>query len=455
MRAPLISALLSTCLVSCSTNQAPQPNILLVSVDTLRWDYLATYGYPDGEITPAVTWLASHGTVYERGVTNAGTTIPAHGTMLTGHYARVHGARSNFHGKYPAIPTVTQALAEAGYQTGAFLSNEFLFKVGKLGDGFQADNTPFRDRERGGRPQYGDKTIRQTIEWLDQLDRRRPFFGFVHLWEPHGPHDLTEWADQRMGDYQGPLREGMTLRHIHEQVRELMSDEANVTAMRTLYAGEVNAADQHLGRLFKHLENSGLLENTLVIFTADHGQSLGEFGQQGHGPVHRETVIRVPFIVADFRAPRAQRSETRVGLVDIAPTIADAAGLEQRFDFSGRSLLRADTLAQDFPYFVEVALRQPTDTDWEKTSKSNQYDAEALGVYVDELKLVFKHDAYRLFETAPDRLRGKELDLADEAVSADYLRGLIDDFRQTRLDLSVDEVSDEDLKVLQSLGYVQ
>ena len=145
-----------------------------------------------------------------------------------------------------------------------------------------------------------------------------------------------------MQDYDGPLNDGMTMKLMHAP--EILGDEDEVEVMRTLYAGEVNLADQYLGRFLDHLEASGRLDNTVIIFTADHGQTLGEGGRHGHGPNHRESVIRVPFILADFRRRQPSESALRVGTIDIAPTIAAAAGLDQAFDYAGRSLMELDGL---------------------------------------------------------------------------------------------------------------
>lgn len=451
----LLSLLALTVLAGCARDAAEAPHILLVTVDTLRWDYLSTYGYPEADISPAAERIAAHGTVYEQAVATAGTTIPSHASMLTGVYARVHGARSNFHGKYPQIPTVTSALKDAGYRTGAFVSNAFLINIGLLGEGFEADNLPFEDPVRGPRPQPGDKTVAQAIEWLEQGAAEQPVFLWLHLWEPHGPYDPTDWSRARLADYDGYLADGVTLDHVRDNVRNIVASPDDLAALRTHYAGEVNLADQHLGRLLDHLAATGMLDETVIIYTADHGQSLGESGRMGHGPTHRETVIRVPLIVADFRNPRAERVATRVGTIDIAPTIAAAAGLDKRFDYAGRSLVSGEALADDWPYFAEVALRRETDRNWERTKDSTTYDPRALAVYTGPHKMTYRFGRYRLFETAPDLLIGRSVPMKDEPVMADYLQGLLESFQELEIDLSPGEVSEEDLRILQGLGYTQ
>lgn len=451
---PMLLAALAI-LSACAKAPDARPNIILISIDTLRWDYLNPYGYPEADVTPAVNRIAQAGMLFENAVATAGTTVPSHGSMLTGLYPRFHGARSNFHKKYPSIRTVTEALQDSGYDTGAFISAAFMMQRG-LDAGFDTDNTPFRDPVTGRKPQSGEKTVRQAVEWLDSSFTGQPFFMWLHLWEPHGPYDPTDWSRARLGDYDGFLKDGMTVEQARTRVKDIVDDPGHLHALRTHYAGEVNLADLHLVRFLDELEARGLLENSLVIFTADHGQALGEDGNMGHGAMHFETVIRVPLIVADFRQPRPGRSQTRVGIVDIAPTIAAAAGLGEAFDYSGRSLLDAPELADDWPYFAEVELRtKETHKNWERIKDSKTYDASAVAVYSGPFKMTFKHDAFELFETASELTVARPLNLQDEPVMADYLQGLIETFNETELDLSQDEISDEDLRVLQSLGYVQ
>lgn len=453
----LLLAMGTLVLGACAREPAGPPNIILVSIDTLRWDYLSTYGYEDPNHTPATSRLEANGIVYENAVATAGTTIPSHGSMLTGLYPRMHGARSNFHGKYPQVRTITEALQEAGYQTGAFLSVQFLIKTGLLGAGFEDDNLPFDDPVTGQRPQHGSKTVRQAMEWVDNKDPDRPMFMWMHLWEPHGPYDPTDWSRARMGDYDGFLKEGMSVEHARTRTQEIMNSPEHMQAMRTLYAGEVNLFDQYFGQFLDHLESTGELDNTVIIFTADHGQAMGENGRMGHGAMHAETVIRVPMIVADFRdkSTRGQRIETRVGTVDIAPTIAVLAGLDEAFDFSGRSLLEPEALADDWPYIAEVELRTPKEKRWDEIKESKGYDPKAVAVYAGNFKMTYRHGDYKLYETGTDLKVAKRLDMDAEAVMADYMQGLVDAFSATELDLTQDEISDEDLRILQSLGYVQ
>jgi arylsulfatase A-like enzyme len=455
MKHLILTILALSSLVSCTTERDERPNIVLVTVDTLRWDYLNTYGFPIAGHTPTATRLAENGTVFMNAVATAGTTIPSHGSMLTGQYARNHGARSNFHHKYPNVPTVTSALKDAGYQTGAFVSNLFLFNVGGLAEGFERTNFPAVNDPDQKHPYPGDLPVQAARDWMQELNPDDPMFLWLHLWEPHGPYEVNDWSREQLGDYDGMLVNGVSLEDIRFHVPEILNDPANVDAMKTIYAGEVRRADQLLGEFLDGLERAGKLDNTVVIFTSDHGQSLGEAQRMGHGPVHRETVLRVPLIIADFRNPRHHEVDTRAGTIDISPTIAELAGLNEPFDRAGQSLVDPESIDPEFAYFAETAVRSTTDKNWERVKDNKTYDVNALAVYSGDMKMVQKHGKARLYRTGNELLIAEPLKLRDEPIMADYLQGLIESFQATPVDLTSDQLSKEDLEALQGLGYTQ
>lgn len=452
MNKTIILFILTSILAGCSGDRDKKPNIILVSIDTLRWDYLSTYGYPDQEISPTVNWLAENGTVFDQAVASAGTTLPSHGTMLTGLYPRMHGARSNFHAIYPETKTIAQELSNAGYQTGAFVSINMLLGIGKMDRGFQHVNRPFKVVAGKRPPLQGSQTINQAAQWLDTLDPDKPAFLWLHLWEPHGPYDITEWARGKLADYDGFLKNGATTEYLLQRTAEIRNSEKHVAALQTIYSGEVNLVDQYLGQFFEDWKSRDLLANTVVIFTADHGQGLGERKKMGHGATHAEHVIRVPMILSDFRSPEHRRVQTRIGTIDISPTIAELAGLEQKFDWIGSSMLHPETLDPEKPYFAEVELRTSKD---KRQNHETWYDPNAVGVWSGDYKLVFRKGNYQMYETQTDNRFPKLIKSEEEPILFDYLAGLIETFQQTELDLKSGSVSEEQLRQLQGLGYVQ
>ena len=420
----------------------------------MRWDYLNPYGFQEPDFTPAVNRLAANGVVFGNAVATAGTTIPSHGSMLTGMYPRVHGARSNYHHRYPQVPTVTGALERAGYATGAFVSAGFLLQRG-LEDGFDATNGSSWKDEHDEAALNGLRTVRDAVAWLQSVDQGTPAFLWLHLWEPHGPYKASAWSEAQLADYDGPLKDGVSIDQTRTLKREILDDPGNLNALRTHYAGEVNRADRHIGALLDYFERAGKLSNTIFVFTADHGQGLGNGGLLGHGTTHIESVIRVPLIITDFRRPEPARVATRVGTIDIAPTIAEAAGLDDLFEHGGRSLLVPDLLEDDWPYFAEVALRTPKHKRWDEISSRGNYDPNAVAVYVGPYKMTYKQERYRLFRTREDWDEARVVRRGQEEETRRRLAGLIETFHETALDFSTDELSDEEIETLRSLGYTQ
>ena len=243
------------------------------------------------------------------------------------------------------------------------------------------------------------------------------------------------------------------MKHLLQQTKQIVDSKENVSAMQTIYAGEVNLADHYLGKFFEDWKARDLLSNTVVIFTADHGQGLGERKKMGHGAKHAEHVIRVPMIVSDFRAPQHQRVQTRVGAIDISPTIVELAGLEPGFNWFGSSMLNVENLSPDKPYFVEVELRTDGKDTWGFTGGG--YDPNAVAVWSGDFKLISRNGNYQLYETRVDNQFPKGLKQSDEPIMFDYLAGLIEAFQETELDMTSGDVTEDQLRELQGLGYTQ
>ena len=274
---------------------------------------------------------------------------------------------------------------------------------------------------------------------------------WFHIFEPHGPYDMTAYAREKIGAYQGILENGADMKTLLNNQQQILDSEENLRVMRQLYAGEVNLADQLVGSLLDSLEAQGQLDNTVVIFTSDHGQGLGEDRQMGHGATLWESVLRVPLIVTDFRNPRASVVNERVGVIDIATTISDFAGLDQGFDLNGQSLRDADrkSFDPDRPYFCAVELRPG------KSAQESWYDPDTMAVYSGDLKLVSHKNGLALYETRPDGHELTPVPRQSMAALAEYLEGLSQEYLSMESRAVASEISEADLEQLQGLGYVQ
>ncbi|QDV07403.1 Arylsulfatase [Planctomycetes bacterium Poly30] len=309
---------------------AKKPNVILITLDTVRADYLTCYGATTGS-TPAIDGLASEGTIFERAVSSSGLTPASHATILTGKFQYNHGVRvlsadSGFKLE-DEHETLATKFKEAGYRTAAVhsafpVSATFGFDRGfDHFDSFTAslEAKPGRDKVSWDVQTFqrrSDETTERTVSWLDEAvgdaaQQDQPFFLWIHYWDPHDPVKLPP------GDSWGPLMNSPELKDIADrQTRE--------------YAGEVRWQDQNIGTLLTALRTKGLLDNTVMAVTADHGQGL-EDGMElhrwsNHRMLYREQV-HVPLILRGPGVPAGQRLTDQVRTADVAPTLLDLAGI--------------------------------------------------------------------------------------------------------------------------------
>lgn len=384
------------------------PNLVLVSFDTTRPDALGAYGSTGGH-TPTIDALAREGTVFENVVAPMGATFPSHASMLTGLNPRQHGVRAN-HDRLPgSVSTLTERLADAGYDTAAFVSFGSMLSRGGLHQGFAVSSDEATGRSTGG-IRDGEEVTRMAVEWLAR-NRAAPFFLFLHYFEAHAPYRRTPYADQQLADYDGPLAGGADVKLFYSLGKKTPWTSENRRAMRVLYDGEVRELDRLVAPVLTALEERGLVNDTIVVLTADHGQALGENGVVGHGLSLQETVLRVPLIVRDPRATRApERVLGRVGLVDLTPTLLELAGLPPMDAVDGRSLagaLRGEPLS-DRLYYAEM--NEPL---WDKDP--TEIRRRDVAVYEGDLKAVHHRKGTRSYDLGDDPLAARPL--SDEARS--------------------------------------
>ena len=291
------------------------PNLLLITIDTLRADRLGVYGY-EGAETPAIDRLAAEGVRFAHAVTAAPTTLPSHATMLTGATPPRHGVRDNAAGILPeAATTLAEAFTVEEYATAAFVSAFVLDPRWGLSQGFETyDAPPVASGEAPASPQeaerLGELTVAAALEWM-QARGDEPWFVWLHLFDPHAPYAAPEPYSSRFAPEP--------------------------------YDGEIAYTDSLIARLRSGLEGLGVWTNTAVLLTSDHGEALREHGEPAHGFFLYEPTLRVPLIYRPAgTADRVGRVvDTPVALVDLFPTIAELWGLETPAAVEGRSLAAA------------------------------------------------------------------------------------------------------------------
>ena len=323
------------------------PNVLLVTVDTLRADHLEPYGY-SRPISPEIDDLAAAGVLFTDAITTAPTTAPALASVLTGRHIDTHGVRDNHSALPDGLHTLGEAFAAAGYDTAGFYGN------GAVRDGFGqglgrfepfGSNWFFRDAAGT------DK----AIAWLRSA--HEPWFLWIHYMDPHGPYRSSppeRSANLRYPETPELLRElpfgpgNYAIDAIPKYQR--LGDQTRVVDYLRRYDGEILGTDAEIGRLRTEIEGSGQRGRTLVVFTADHGESLGEDGYFfQHGHLLGEGSVRVPLILSHPRLPQGLRVDAGASLLDVFPTLASLVGVELPEGSEGRDLGPEIEAAREVP----------------------------------------------------------------------------------------------------------
>ena len=288
-------------------------NIVLITIDTLRSDRVSAYG-SDLVDTPNIDSFAEEGVLFSNAASTVPFTLPAHSSILTGLYPPGHGVRENVgYTLDDSIPTVAEVLSEGGWNTAGFVSAFVLDRRWGIGRGFgyyfdDFDLAEFDTPNLSSVQRSGDVTVAEAVRWLDDRPQNSPFFLWLHLYDPHDPYTPPE-----------PFKSMYPNRP---------------------YEGEVAYTDSLIGEFRNSLEERGLLDQSLVILTADHGEGLGDHGEASHGFFVYDTTIHVSLIVRPPVGSVAGRVvDSAVSHVDIFPTILDSVGLAAPKAVHGQSLL--------------------------------------------------------------------------------------------------------------------
>jgi len=307
----VIAALLAAALAARPT----PPSLVLITLDTTRADHLGCYGATRAA-TPSLDGLAKRGVRFDAVLSPTPLTAPAHASVLTGRVPRRHGVRDNAGFVLEAsIPSIAEQLARAGYDTRAFVSSFVLDRGVGLSRGFAAyddsvrvgDRRAFAHEERSAR-----QTIDAALASFPKLEA--PFFLWVHLYDPHLPYVPPEPFASRFAGRP--------------------------------YDGEIAFMDSEVGRLLDALKRrTGPI---VIAAVGDHGESLGEHGEEGHGVFLYQATQRVPMILAGPGVPMGKTVATTVGLIDLAPTLLELVGQGPLPGADGHSLV-AHLSGERFP----------------------------------------------------------------------------------------------------------
>jgi arylsulfatase A-like enzyme/Tfp pilus assembly protein PilF len=319
-RSPLGAAIVAVLLLAvgyCAWNRAPATapaarptNILLITLDTVRADRIGAYGYAAAK-TPNLDSLARDGVRFDDAAAAAPITGPAHAALFTGRYPGRLGVRDNASTPLPTdATTLAQVLSGRGFATGGFIGAFILDKPYGFAKGFAQFDSGFTRVDSGheaNAERRGSLVVDDAVKWIASLPADRPFFAWTHLYDPHAAYlppepFATEFAGRP-------------------------------------YDGEIAFVDQQIGRLLDALRARNALSRTLVIAIADHGESLGDHGEDEHGVFLYESVMRIPWIMSGPGLPRGGVIADQVRAVDLFPTLLEALGMSRVEGIDGESLV--------------------------------------------------------------------------------------------------------------------
>jgi arylsulfatase A-like enzyme len=377
-------------------------NVILIVVDALRADHLSLYGYPR-KTTPNLDGLANHGVVFLNTWAQSSWTIPSTATLLTGQYAYTHGLYDAYHWHLvPGISTVTQLYQREGITTAAFVANHLISEDSNFDVGFES----FHEIPYASAAQLN----RAFLHWLeDHKDER--FFAYLHYMEPHLPYAAPGNGLNRFGDppmSQGrlnPDRSEQLIQRIEKRLREISplriidrdlnpEEREFLDELIGLYDSEIAYWDEQFAALVQALKERGLMENTLLIVTSDHGEEFLDHGLLTHGQSLYSELLQVPLIFLNtHRAP--EKRKDMAGLVDLAPTLLALSHIPCDPGFAGRNLFSEST-APTF-LFAQTA------------HGLNRFEGEMVvkrSVFSERWKgiLTLDHDQMTLFDRITDPL---------------------------------------------------
>lgn len=416
-----------------SSSVSKPQNVLIVSIDTCRADFLSCYGFPL-KTTPVIDAIAQDSMVFDRAISPLPFTLPAHCSMMTGKVPPQHGVLDN--GLYTLSKeniTLAEILKEQGFSTAAFVSASVLDTEFGMAQGFDTYDDEFDDeRNTMGIPErLGGNTTDLTIQWIERHKTEQQFV-FVHLYDPHFTYDAPEPFASKFPDAKKP---------------ELLPDiPPNYTDRCSAYAGEIGYVDHCIGRIIGKLKELDRYDNTLIIITSDHGEMLGQHGESTHGYFTYQGNIRVPLVI---RVPGKEKHllvKGPVGIIDIVPTVCSALSTEIHHKIDGKDLLAYYNDTQPYPdrYVFSQSL-EPT-----------KYKANPLLTVITDQHNYTLTTHSELFDLNDDPYENDNL-VQEQAKRAHLMQGrlldILDRISKNKTE-SGEQASPEIIQKLESLGYI-
>ena len=352
-------------LAACGAPQREQPDIVLISLDSVRGDAL---DFRDVGTAPTLVELAERGSVFRNATSGSSWTLPAHVQMLSGMPPSLHGVVSDDLAIDPNTALLAEELQRAGYFTAGVFTADYLWGDFGFERGFDvyrsamtefdlqnhsSSRMPRGSKERARRllteANKGTtsplvlRALDKILTTLETSASDKPAFVFLHLFDPHYDYaPPAPWDTRFDPDYSGNIdgRDFWTNTNIWDESQSppRRIGDRDLQHLVALYRGEIGWTDSQLALIFKRLQRAGRLENALVIVTADHGEEFFDHGRRGHRATLYDEVTRVPLLIAPPGGASATEVDAQVSLSDVLPTALDYAGVEAPASSTGRSL---------------------------------------------------------------------------------------------------------------------
>lgn len=406
-------------------NDIRQPNIVLITMDTTRADHLSIYGYNKVK-TPNLERLAQRGLVFEQCVTASPFTLPAHCSIMTGLYPTFHGVRIN--GSTALAEnheTMAKSLSRRGYDCAAFIGAFVLDGRWGLKQGFSHydDNfnlNKYKQLDLGLVQRPAREIVDSAITWL-AARKEKPFFTWLHLYDPHIPYDPPE-----------PYRSA-----------------SSAPGSIGLYDGEIAAMDAQIGRYYDWLATNDLIDNTILILVGDHGEGLGEHGENTHGYYIYDYTVHVPLlIVTPFGKFQNLRRSEQVRTIDIFPTVEEMTGITLSTKLHGRSLL---------PLFYSATETEKRPAYSESLAPQIQYGWSPLYAWRQYPDKYIDAPRAELYNLKDDPGENTDIRLRQFPKARDYkkkLQKLINDTSRDAPQTEAADLDQETIRRLATLGYL-
>jgi arylsulfatase A-like enzyme len=355
---------------------AKELNVILITVDTLRADHLGVYGYARNT-SPNLDRFAKDSILFRHAFSHAPETNPSFSSLMTSFYPHETKVLRIFHALPPGAVTMAEILKANGYHTGAVMSHFSLRRGSGFEQGFDEYDDRVEDRVLKRKERIAPKTTLAAIKWLEG-NYKKKFFLWVHFDDPHGPYAPpppynTMFVERsvpgnktlRVGEFTGGIPP-------YQQLGEHRDPEYYISQ----YDGEIRFFDQAFGDLIKKIQQLGLLDNSVLVFTSDHGEGMGEHNYYfAHGEFLYNALIHVPLILR-FPGPSPAVKEVRspVSHIDVLPTILDAVSIRHSHPFRGRNLLAGGEDRQIFSQSHKISSKYALSVNNMKLVKGAKYE---------------------------------------------------------------------------------